>query len=79
MMQAERKWLRQHEEYLCSVLQKPNLSHYPDFSGDPLTRSAIYADQQSYCGDFLQGTYEAFLRRIEDVRVRWANRSKLPE
>ena len=69
-----------HEEYMCSVLGKPNLSRYPGFAIDPLDAfRALRDDVQSYCKEFLEGTNDALLRRIEDGRTRWANRPRLPE
>jgi hypothetical protein len=69
-----------HEEYMCSVLGKPYLSHYPGFSSDPLEAFRdLRDDLQSYCSDFLHGSNDTFLRRIEDARVRWVIRPKLPE
>jgi hypothetical protein len=69
-----------HEEYMFSVLGKPNLSHYPSYSTDPLDAFRdLRDDLQSYCSDFLQGTDDVLLRRIEDARVRRASRPKLPE
>ena len=69
-----------HEEYMCSVLGKPNLSHYPGFSNDPLDAFChLREDIQNYCMEFLEGTNEAFQRRIEDARLSWANRPKLPD
>ena len=69
-----------HEEYMCSVLGKPNLSHYPSFSNDPLDAFRhLRNDLQDYCLEFLAGTKEVFQRRIEDARVCWASRRKLPD
>jgi len=69
-----------HEEYMCSVLGKPNLSHYPGFSNDPLDAFRdLREDIQNYCIEFLAGTNEAFQRRIEDARICWASRPKLPD
>lgn len=68
-----------HEEYMCSVLGKPNLSHYPGFSNDPLDAfRQLREDIQNYCLEFIEGTNEAVQRRMEDARVRWASRPKLP-
>jgi hypothetical protein len=69
-----------HEEYMCSVFGRPNLSHYPGFSNDPLdTFRHLRNDLQGHCHEFLAGTNEAFQRRIEEARVCWANRPKLPD
>lgn len=69
-----------HQEYMCSMLGKPGLSHYPGFSNRPLDAFRdLRDDLQSYCDEFLAGTNEAFLRRIENARSCWANRPKLPE
>ena len=35
-------------------------------------------DIQNHCLEFLEGANGAFLRRIEDARVCWASRPKLP-
>jgi hypothetical protein len=69
-----------HEEYMCSVLGKPNLSHYPGFSNDPLDAfRQLREDVEKYCIEFLDGTDEAFHLRIEEARSCWANRPKLPD
>jgi hypothetical protein len=69
-----------HEEYMFSVLGKPNASRYPGFSQNPLDAfSHLLDDLQDYAMDFLEGSDEAFLNRIEDGRARWANRPKLPD
>ena len=69
-----------HQEYMSSVLGTPGLSHYPGFSNDPLEAFRdLRDDLQSYCAEFLEGTNETFLHRIEHARSRWANRPKLPE
>lgn len=68
-----------HQEYMCSVLGKPNLSRYPGFSNDPLDGFRdLRNDQEDYCAEFLKGTDEEFLRRIADARLRWAALPKLP-
>jgi hypothetical protein len=67
-----------HEEYMCSVLGGPNRSRYPGFSKDPLDAFRdLRDDLQDYCAEFLEGTDEAFLRRIEDARACRASRAKL--
>ena len=69
-----------HEQYMCSVLGKPGMSHYPGFSNDPLDAFRhLRDDLQSYCSEFLEGTNEAFMRRIQHARSRWASKPKLPE
>lgn len=69
-----------HQGYMCSVLGKPNLSRYPGFSDEPLQAFRdLRDDLQVYCMDFLEGTNETFLRRIEDARQRWAAIPKLPD
>jgi hypothetical protein len=68
-----------HEEYMCSVLGKPYLSHYPGFSNNPLDAFRhLRDDLQSHCKEFLEGTDEAFQHRIESARLCWASRPKLP-
>lgn len=69
-----------HQEYMCSVLGKPNLSRYPGFSNDPLDAFRdLRDDLENYCSEFLEGTSDTFLRRIEDARMRWALLPKLPD
>ena len=68
-----------HQEYMCSVLGKPNMSRYPGFSSEPLDAFRdLRVDLENYCIEFLEGTNETFLRRIEDARQRWAAIPKLP-
>lgn len=68
-----------HEEYMCSVLEKPNLSHYPGFSNDPLYAFRhLRDDLLNHCTEFLEGSDEAFHRRIESAHECWARRPKLP-
>lgn len=47
-----------HQEYMCSVLGKPGLSHYPGFSSEPLDVSSesIVARNNAHnsCGSFAQ-------------------------
>lgn len=69
-----------HEEYMCSVLGKPHLSHYPGFSNDSLNAFRhLRDDLQDYCNEFLEGTNDAFLHRIEDARARWASKPHLSD
>lgn len=69
-----------HEEYMCSIFGKPHLSKYPGFSDDPLDAFRhLRQDLETYCIEFLDGTNDAFLHRIKDGRVRWANKSKFPD
>jgi hypothetical protein len=69
-----------HQEYMCSVLGKHGLSRYPGFSPDPLDAFRdLHADLQRHCDEFLEGTNEAFMRRVANARLQSANRPKLPE
>ena len=69
-----------HEEYMCSVLGKLHLSSYPGFSDDPLGAFRdLHHDLENYCSEFLEGTNDAFLHRIEDGRARWASQPKILE
>jgi hypothetical protein len=68
-----------HEQYMFSVREKPSLSRYPGFSGDPLDAFRdLGGDIEAYCAEFLGGTNEEFHNRIEEARWRWAHRPKLP-
>jgi hypothetical protein len=65
---------------MFSVLGEPNLSRYPGFSKDPLDAFRdLRDDVENCCAEFLEGTSETFLRRIEDARIRWAAIPKLPD
>ena len=69
-----------HQEYMCSVLGEPNRSRYPGFSDDPLDAFRnLRDDVENHCIEFLEETSDAFLRRIEDARMRWARIPKLTD
>jgi hypothetical protein len=69
-----------HQEYMRSVLERPNASHYPGFSSDPLEAfRQLYLDLEEHCGEFLEGTDDRLLHRIEDAQARRSDRPTLPE
>ena len=69
-----------HQEYMCSVLGEPNRSRYPGFSNDPLDAFRDLCDDvEKYCTEFLEGTSDTFLRRIEDARRRSTRIPMLPD
>ena len=69
-----------HEEYMCSVLERPHQSHYPGFSSNPLDAFRdLRLDIENYCGEFLEGTDVSILHRMRDGRARMATQSKLPD
>jgi hypothetical protein len=68
-----------HQEYMRLVLGKPDASHYPGFSSDPLDGFRhLLQDLEEHCADFLDGSDNALLRRIEDAHAQWDGRPKLP-
>jgi len=69
-----------HHDYMLSVLGKPGLSSYPGFSTDPLDAFRnLHDDLRNHCDEFLDGTNEAFLRRVADARSFAAKMPRLPE
>lgn len=55
-----------HQNFMRSVIGKPNLSHYPGFSKVPLDGfRQLLLDLQEYGADFLSGTDECLQSRIE--------------
>ena len=60
-----------HQEYMQSVIGKPNASHYPGFSSDPMeTFRHLLLDLEEHCVDFLEGSDEILHRRIEDALAK---------
>lgn len=69
-----------HQEYMCSVLGRPNASHYPGFSNDPMDAFRdLRLDMEAYCSDFLEGADDQLLRRIEDAHARPCYKIGLPD
>lgn len=69
-----------HQEYMCSVLGKPNASHYPGFSSDPMDAFRdLQFDIEAHCCDFLEGTDDQLLRRFEDAHARLSHKIGLPD
>ena len=69
-----------HQEYMHSVLRRPNASHYPGFSSDPLDGFRhLYLDLEEHCAEFLEGTDDCLLQRIDDANARKVDRLTLPE
>ena len=55
-----------HQNYMYAVLGKPNSSHYPGFSNDPLDGFRhLLMDLQEYGSEFLAESDECLIRRIE--------------
>jgi hypothetical protein len=69
-----------HQEYMRSVIGKPNASHYPGFSSDPMEafRHLLF-DLEEHCVDFLAGSDEILRRRIEDALAKSNVKPGLPE
>ena len=70
-----------HEGYMWAVLGKQHASHYPGFSDDPMDGfHHLLLDLQEHCSDFIDGTDERLLERIDEVQALLAqNMRKLPE
>jgi len=69
-----------HGEYMRSVLVRSNASHYPGFSSNPLDAFRdLRLDLEEYGADFLEGTDEGLLLRIEDALSRLGDQLGLPE
>jgi hypothetical protein len=55
-----------HQDYMHSVIGKPNSGHYPGFSNDPLDGFRhLLVDLQEYGSEFLAESDECLIRRIE--------------
>ena len=55
-----------HQDYMRSVIGKPNSSHYPGFSDDPLDGFRhLLLDLREYGVDFLSGTDQCLMNRID--------------
>ncbi len=68
------------EDYMRSVLGRPNASHYPGFSSDPLDAFRhLYLDLEEHCAEFLEGSDDYHLHRIEDAPAWRSDRPTLPE
>jgi hypothetical protein len=69
-----------HQEYMRSMLGKPNASQYPGFSTDPMDAFRhLRFDLEEHCADFFEGTDECLLRRIEDALAEPIQKSGLPD
>ncbi len=69
-----------HQEYMHSVLRRPNASHYPGFSSDPVDAFRhLYLDLEEHCAEFLEGTDDCLLQRIDAAHDRQRNSQTLPE
>ena len=68
-----------HQEYMRSVIGKPNASHYPGFSSDPMEAFRhLLLDLEEHCVDFLEGSDEILHRRIADAVAKSHVKPGLP-
>lgn len=68
-----------HRAYMRSVLGRPNASHYPGFSSDPLDAFRdLYLDLEEHCVEFLEGTDDCLSKRIDDATAA-VDKPGLPE
>ena len=69
-----------HQDYMRSVIGKPNSSHYPGFSDDPLDGFRhLLLDLQEYGADFLSGTDLCLMHRIDLANNLPPIRNGLPD
>ena len=69
-----------HEQYMCSVHGSLSAGHYPGFSGDPLDAFRhLLLDLEESGSDFLGGTDDCLLRRINDALASPSQRSGPPD
>lgn len=69
-----------HENYMCSVIGRPNSSHYPGFSNDPLDAFRhLLLDLEEHGSAFLAGTDASLYVRIDQAETLLSERSKLPD
>ena len=68
-----------HQQYMCSVHGSLGASHYPGFSSDPLDAfEHLLLDLEEFGSDFLGGTDDCFLRRIDDALASPIQKPGLP-
>jgi hypothetical protein len=69
-----------HQQYMCSVHGSLGASHYPGFSSDPLDAfQHLLLDLEQFGSDFLGGTDDCLLRRIDDALASPIQKSGLPD
>jgi hypothetical protein len=69
-----------HEDFMYAVQGKLHASKYPGFSGDPMDGFRdLLSDLEAYGTDFLSGTDDCLLRRIEQANPLANARPRLPE
>jgi hypothetical protein len=69
-----------HKQYMCSVHRSLRASYYPGFSGDPLDAfQHLLLDLEEFESDFLGGTDDCLLGRINDALASPIQKSGLPE
>jgi hypothetical protein len=69
-----------HQQYMCSVHGSLGASHYPGFSSDPLDAfQHLLLDLEESGSDFLSGTDDCLLRRINDALASPSQRFGPPD
>lgn len=69
-----------HQDYMRAVIGRPNASHYPGFSSDPLDGFRhLLLDLEEHGADFLTGTDACLHHRIDQAEAQPIGISKLPE
>jgi hypothetical protein len=69
-----------HEDYIHAVLGKRHASKYPGFSNQSMDGFRdLLSDLKEHGSDFLAGTDECLLQRIEQANLLARTRPRLPE
>lgn len=69
-----------HEDYMHAVLGKRHASKYPGFSNQPIDAFRdLLSDLEEHGADFLNGTDDCLLQRIEQANHLAKSAPRLPE
>ncbi len=69
-----------HEDYMHAVLGKQHASKYPGFSNQPMDAFRdLLSDMEEHGSDFLVGTDDCLLERIEKVNLLSRTGPRLPD
>jgi hypothetical protein len=69
-----------HEDYMHAVLGKRHASKYPGFSNQPMDAFRdLLSDLKEHGSDFLDGTDDCLLQRIEKANLLAKARPRLPD
>jgi hypothetical protein len=69
-----------HQDYMRTVIGKPNSSHYPGFSSDPLDAFRhLLLDLEEHGSGFLAGSDACLYQTIDQAETQPSGTSKLPD